>query len=163
MLRNIAVNAVLKIGLIFPLAYSGLAALVIPDKVLTFWPSILVNHLNNSFLIFVSGVAPFILAGWLCLKRKNFTSALTITILMILIGLSNIKNVPFLIELAPLFFIGLALSLQHYPRIRVIGQTKVTPLANITIEDEDMEERIESVVESEIHREHDQHIFIPKQ
>ena len=163
MLRNIAVNAVLKVGLILPLAYSGLAALVIPDKVLTFWPSFLVDHLNNSFLIFVSGLGPFILIAWLCIKRKNFASALTITILMALIGLSNIKDVPLLVELTPIFFIGLALSLQYYPRIRVTGQTRVTPLVGITIDDDELEEKIEAVVESEIHTEHDQHIFIPKQ
>lgn len=163
MLRNIAVNAVLKIGLILPLAYAGLAALVIPDKVLTFWPSFVVNNLNESFIIFVSGVLPFALIIWICSHRRDFASALTITILIFLTGITNIKNVPFLIDLAPLFFISLALSLRYYPRIRIMAQTKVTPLTNITIEDEDLEEKIESVVESEIHREHDQHIFIPKQ
>lgn len=95
------------------------------------------------------------------------------TVLLVLAGLFNLTNVPFIVDIAPLFFISLALSLRYYPRVRIIAQTKVTPLASLTVHD-DLDEvssdtnssennSTETVVESDTHLEHDQHIFVPKQ
>lgn len=159
MLRNSVINFTLKLGLAFPLFYAGLASLVVPQHVLSFWPTFIASNINETVIIILSGLCSFGLIGWLFSNKKQFASAVTTGSAFALVGLFNIKNVPFIIDLAPLFFIALALSFRYYPRIRVIAQTKVTSLANVT----DLDEEVETVVESGVHTEHDQHIFIPKQ
>lgn len=173
MLRNSIINFTLKLGLSFSLFYAGLAALIVPDHVLSFWPTFLSSNLNESFLVFLSGIVCFGLIGWIFSKKIQFTSAVTTGILIALVGLFNLTNVPFIVDLAPLFFISLALSLRYYPRVRVVAQTKVTSLATVTVHDDldevsphtisDESNSVETVVESGIHEEHDQHIFVPKQ
>lgn len=161
MLRNSIINFTLKLGLAFPLFYAGLAALIVPDHVLSFWPSFISSNTNESVLVFVSGLCSFALIGWLFSNKTQFVSAVTTGSIFALVGLFNITNVPFIIDLTPLFFISLALSFRYYPRIRVVAQTKVTSLASVTVHED--ESTTESVTESGIHTEHDQHIFIPKQ
>lgn len=168
MLRNSLINFTLKLGLAFALVYAGLASIAVPDQVLSFWPSFLSSHLNQSFLIFLSGIGCFSLVGWIFSNKMQFTSAVTTSAIFALTGIFNITDVPFLVGLAPLFFISTALALRYYPRVRVIGQTKVTTLANITFHNTENGNKpegqtVESVVESGTHEEHDQHIFIPKQ
>ncbi len=176
MLRNSIINFILKIGLAFSLFYTGLASIIVPDHVISFWPNFLSSNLSESFLVFLTGLVSFGLIAWIFSNKFQFTSSTTITILLAITGLFNLTNVPFIVDIAPLFFISLALSLRYYPRVRVIAQTKVTPLANITVHD-DLDEiasnttdntneesnSVESVVESDTHLEHDQHIFVPKQ
>ncbi|MCF7865408.1 MAG: hypothetical protein K9M11_02800 [Candidatus Pacebacteria bacterium] len=161
MLRNSVINFTLKIALAFPLFYSGLAALIVPDHVLSFWPTFISSNINESVLIFLSGFCSFALIGWLFSNKIPFASTTTAGIIFAVVGIFNITDVPFIIDLAPLFLISLALSFRYYPRIRVIAQTKVTSLANVTVHED--ESITESVTESGIHTEHDQHIFIPKQ
>ncbi len=173
MLRNSVINFALKLGLAFSLFFSGLASLVVPDHVLSFWPSFITSNLNESFILLISGIVSFGLIGWLFSKKAQFASATTTGACIALTGLFNLTNVPFIVDIAPLFFISLALSLRYYPRIRVIAQTKVTPLSSITIHKNldnspgikgpEISDVTESVVESGVHEEHDQHIFVPKQ
>jgi hypothetical protein len=173
MLRNSIINFTLKLGLAFSLFYAGLAAFVVPDHVLSFWPLFISKNANESALVFVSGFCSFALIGWLFSKKMQFSSAVTTGSAIALVGLFNITNVPFIVDLAPLFFISLGLSFRYYPRIRVIAQTKVTSLASVTVhenmdddqmagKDSDLGESVQSIVESGVHTEHDQHIFIPK-
>ncbi len=173
MLRNSIINFTLKIGLAFPLFYTGLAAIIVPDHVISFWPDFISANLSESFLVFFSGLVSFGLIGWIFSKKLQFSSAVTMTSLIGLAGLCNITNVPFIVDLAPLFFISLALAFRYYPRVRVIAQTRVTSLATVTVHDDldevsphtasDESNSTETVVESGIHEEHDQHIFVPKQ
>lgn len=182
MLRNSIINFTLKLGIAFSLFYAGLAAFVVPDHVLSFWPNFISSNVNESALVFISGFCSFALIGWLFSKKKQFASAVATGSAIALVGLFNITNVPFVVDLAPLFFISLALAFRYYPRIRVVAQTKTTSLASVTVHEimEDdgpfsgrmagkdsslsgLGESVESVVESGVHTEHDQHIFIPKQ
>lgn len=192
MIRNSAINLSLKVGLTVPLAYTALAAVVVPEKVLSYWPEFISSNINESILVFASGLAALGMIGWIFSGKKKFAAAVTLTVLLALGGLVNITNIPFLVSLAPLFFIAAALSLRYYPRIRIISRTRVTPLVHLTPIDEDGEHLAEIededdyndyedddsdddsdgkstpgsatiVVESDIHTEHDQHIFVPKQ
>lgn len=173
MLRNSIINFILKIGLAFSLFYTGLASIIVPDHVISFWPKFLSSNLNESFLVFITGIISFVFIGWIFSNKFQFTSAVSIAVALALAAVFNLTNVPFIVDIAPLLFISLALSLRYYPRVRVIAQTKVTPLANITVHDDldevtphttsDESNSVESVVESDIHEEHDQHIFVPKQ
>lgn len=164
MLRNSAINLCLKLGLALPLLYATLAAFVVPDHVLSLWPTFISTKFNESILVFISGLATFALVVWLFSRKWKFQCAISITILIALVGLLNITNIPFVMTLAPLFFIAAGLTLRYYPRIRIMTQTRVTPLAHITpLDDLDDEDDEGEVVESDIHAEHDQHIFVPKQ
>ncbi|MDQ5912004.1 MAG: hypothetical protein QG568_217 [Patescibacteria group bacterium] len=173
MLRNSIINFTLKLGLAFSLFYTGLACIIVPDYVILYWPNFLSSNLSESFLIFMSGLVSFGLIAWIFSNKLQFASSTTMTVLLVLAGLFNLTNVPFIVDIAPLFFISLALSLRYYPRVRIIAQTKVTPLASVTVHD-DLDEvssapnssennSTETVVESDTHLEHDQHIFVPKQ
>lgn len=178
MLRNSIINFTLKIGLAFSLFYTVLASIVVPDHVISFWPNFLSSNLNESFLVFLTGLVAFGLIAWIFSNKFQFASAVSISIALALAGIFNLTNVPFIVDVAPLFFISLALSLRYYPRVRVIAQTKVTPLASITVHDdldeiasyaakttsdtENESNSVESVVESDTHLDHDQHIFVPK-
>lgn len=179
MLRNSIINFTLKIGLSFSLFYTVLASIVVPEHVISFWPNFLSSNLNESFLVFLTGLFAFGFIVWIFSNKFQFVSVVSITVVLALAGIFNLTNVPFIVDVAPLFFISLALSLRYYPRVRVIVQTKVTPLASITVHD-DLDEvassaskvasgadnesnSVESVVESDTHLEHDQHIFVPKQ
>jgi hypothetical protein len=173
MLRNSIINFTLKLGLAFSLFYTGLACIIVPDYVILYWPNFLSSNLSESFLVFTSGLVSFGLIAWLFSNKFQFASATTTTALFAITGLFNITNVPFIVDLAPLFFISLALSLRYYPRVRVIAQTKVTPLASVTVHDDldevssntnlDENNSTETVVEADTHLEHDQHIFVSKQ
>lgn len=173
MLRNSIINFTLKVGLAFSLFYTVLASIIVPDHVISFWPNFLASNLNESFLVFLTGLISFGLICWVFSNKLQFASAVTTGAMLALTGIFNISNVPFIIDLAPLFFISLALSFRYYPRVRVIAQTKVTSLATVTVHDDldevsphtvsDESNSVETVVESGIHEEHDQHIFVPKQ
>lgn len=188
MLRNTLINFTLKFGLAISLVYTGLEALVVPDNILKYWPEFLSSNIHDSVLVLITTLACLALVVWLFSNKGQFASVLTFSSLVAIIGIANITDVPFLIDIAPLFFISVALSLRYYPRIRVVAQTKVTPLANITIPEqqtykeesidinntgikekggeknkEEMQTHTETVIESDIHTEHDQHIFVPKQ
>ena len=181
MLRNTLINFTLKLGLAVSLIYSALEALVVPNNILKHWPDFLVSNVNDSLLIILTSIICIAFVAWFFSNKGQFTSAISLTSLWVLIALFNITDVPFLIDIAPLFFISSALSLRYYPRIRVVAQTKVTPLANVSIPETEVDthqsvppqkndspESNESdlattVVESDIHTEHDQHIFVPKQ
>lgn len=162
MLRNTLINFTLKLGLALSLIYTGLEAIIVPDNVLVYWPEFLTSSIHDSILILITSAVCFGLIAWIFSNKGPFTSAMVCSSLVGVVGIVNIMDVPFLIDIAPLFFISVALSLRYYPRIRVVAQTKVTPLANITTE-AIPEKRTETVIESDIHTEHDQHIFVPKQ
>lgn len=173
MLRNSAINIVLKVGLSISLLLTALAGFVVPQNVSARWPSFIVNHSNEYLIGIFTSIVCLALVVWLFSSKKKFIAASSITVAIALAGLFNITDFSYLFELSPLFFISLALTLRYYPRIRVLTQTKVTPLTHVSHIDIDGEhfseetedgssEHITGVVEADIHAEHDQHIFIPK-
>ncbi len=167
MLRNTAINLSLKIGLAIPFMYTCLASFFVPDHVLSFWPKFIVRHINETVILFITGLGTLIFVVSMLFFRSSdhqkFVVSSSGMIAIALVGLSNLDNVPFLIDLVPLFFIALALTLRYYPRVRVVAETKITPLANVTIQKHKYAEVKDTVVEVGIDAEHDQHIFVPKQ
>lgn len=173
MLRNSAINIVLKVGLSISLLFTALAGFVVPQNVSARWPSFMVNPSSEYLIGIFTSIVCLALVVWLFSSKKKFIAAISTTTAVALAGLFNITDIAYIFQISPLFFIGLALSLRYYPRIRVLTQTKVTPLTNVTPIDIDGEhfseesedgssEHLTEVVESDIHAEHDQHIFIPK-
>lgn len=165
MLRNSAINIVLKIALSISLLYVVLAGFLAPQNVTSRWPSFISGPSNEAILGGITSIISIFFIAWLFSGKKKFSAVASVTISILISILFNISDLSYIFQVSPLFLIGLALSLRYYPRIRVIAQTRVTPLNNITPIDEygDHDDTDTDVVESDIHAEHDQHIFIPKE
>ncbi len=128
MLRTSVINITLKVGLSLSLLYTALDSFIMPGDVLSRWPAFIVHRVDEGTLASVTGIICLGLIIWLFFGSKKFASALTALICVSLAGLFNILSVSFLFGLAPLFFIALALCFRYYPRVRIVGQTLVTPL-----------------------------------
>jgi hypothetical protein len=169
MLRNSIINLVLKIGLCISLLFTALASFVTPDLVISKWPKFIANRISEQNIAEFTGLFSIVLIVWILSGKKKFSSSL---VTGICIGLTIVANmttyVPFVFSILPLLCISIALALRYYPRIRVVVQTKVTPLGQTTSLDaetdtQDVDVTDLGVAESDIHLEHDQHIFIKKQ
>lgn len=178
MLRNSIINLTLKIGLCFSFLYTALAALVVPERVVAHWPGFIVRLVSEQTLASFTGLCALALIIWLFSGSRKFESALTSTIVIAVTILFNFSiggdSVSYIFSIVPLLSIGLALSLRYYPRIRVVVQTKVTPLTNVSPIDEhgrhpdeqsidvtDLGASESTISASGIHVDHDQHLFIP--
>jgi uncharacterized membrane protein len=171
MLRNSIINLVLKIALCISLLYVTLASFISPNIVVLKWPHFISDKVSEQSLAQFTGLLSITLIVWLLSGKKKFLSSITIGICVVLTILVNITvNVSFVFSILPLLFISIALALRYYPRIRVVVQTKVTPLGQVSTTEVKMEGDGQAadvtdlgIAESEVHIEHDQHIFISKQ
>ena len=166
MLRNSIINLVLKIGLCISLLFTILTSFITPDVVVSKWPSFFAHRISEQNLAEFTGLLCLILVIWLLSGKNKFTSTIVTGVFVLLTILFNLTHATFVFSILPLFFISIALSLRYYPRIRVVVQTKVTPLGQVTemTGDEQSADVTDlGVAESDIHIEHDQHLFIPKQ
>lgn len=128
MLRNSVINITLKIGLSLALLYTALDSFLMPADVLLKWPAFIVHRVDEGTLASFTGIVCLGLIVWLFFGSRKFTSAVTTLVCISLTGLFNILSVSFLFGLAPLFFITLALCFRYYPRVRIVGETLITPL-----------------------------------
>jgi hypothetical protein len=168
MLRNSIINLVLKVGLGISLLFATLASFVTPSVVVSKWPNFIAERISEQNLAEFTGLVCLGLTVWLLSGKTKFASSVTVGILVLLTILSNLTYVTFVFSIFPLFFISIALSLRYYPRIRVVVQTKVTPLGQtteVTLPSDNQAADLTDlgVTESDIHLEHDQHLFISKQ
>jgi len=155
MLRNTLINLTLKIGLMISLLYSSLAAFVVPAKVVEYWPSFISNNLSEGFLSLFTGLLALVYILWIFSAKYRFQVFSSLSTIIALFAISNFSNVGLLFSIAPIFSITLALSLRYYPRIRVVAQTKVTPLdidGEAEIDEESSNQNSE--------KDHDQHLFV---
>lgn len=152
MLRNSIINLVLKCGLAISFLYSTLAAFIVPANVVSRWPSFLANNLSEQTLAIFTGICSLFLIAWLFSRQHKFTCALTITILIGLAALFNIRDVSYLFYLAPLFSIALSLTLRYYPRIRVIARTHLTPLSEDSESELYSDEREGRIIDADTRR-----------
>lgn len=128
MLRNPLINISLKVGLSISLLYTALASIIVPDSVISRWPLFISHRVGEGTLASFTSIACIALIIWLFFGKKQFQPAVASLICITLTGIFNILSVDFLFSLAPLFFISLALCLRYYPRVRIVGETMVTPL-----------------------------------
>ncbi len=168
MLRNSIINLVLKVALCLSLLFTALASFITPSIVVSKWPSIIAANISEQNLAEFTGLLCLGLTAWLISGKMKFSSSVTLAVLTFLTIIFNLTLVTFVFSVFPLFFISIALSLRYYPRIRVIVQTKVTPLGQITESEMTHDSQAADVTdlgvaESDIHLEHDQHLFITKQ
>jgi hypothetical protein len=189
MLRNTIINIVLKIGLSISLLYASLASFIVPATVIEYWPNFISNNVSENFLSIFTGIVSLVYIVWIFSGRYRFASVSSLSIIFILFGISNIYNVGLLFNIAPIFCISLALSLRYYPRVRIVAQTKVTPLEDqsrlpieninpgaellpektmldldtssksISIEEKDINNVDESAIQKK-DKDHDQHLFV---
>lgn len=158
MLRHSLVSLSLKIGLSISLLYTSLASFVVPNLVVERWPLFISNNLNESFLAAFTGLLALFFIVWIFSGKYRFSAYSAIGGLIILTGIINARNVPLLFDLAPLLFIAIALALRYYPRIRVVAETKVTPLTTHTNSQQSNKQQNNQPNGDS----HDQHLFVTK-
>ncbi len=158
----------LKLALSISLLFAALASLITPETVVAKWPDFITTRINEQSVAEITALLCVILTVWLLSGKKKFSSSILTGIFILLTIVVNITYVSFVFSILPLFFISIALSLRYYPRIRVVVQTKVTPLTKISDIEHSPDNQAADVtdlgvVESDTHIEHDQHLFISKQ
>ncbi len=145
MLRTYVINFISKVGLAVPFLYVFLSTLLNQSEVISAWPRIISKHINEDALIFLTALGALFLLIWMFSGKKKFESALTNTIILIIV---TIYNPNLIFQLMPLIALALGLTLRYYPRIRVVAGTKISiPKENGGVHKTD---------------DHDQHIFVPE-
>ncbi len=158
MLRNSLISLILKIGLSISLLYASLASFVVPALVVEKWPNFISQNLSEVFLSTLTGLMALFYIVWLFSRKYRFTATASLSVIIVLFALSNVRQVPLLFDLGPLLAISAALSLRYYPRVRVVTQTKVSTLSHDGTHDH-VKDRNGSRTANE--KDHDQHLFIP--
>lgn len=120
MLRQSLVSFVLKIGLSCSLLFVTVCSFFRPIEAATYYPRFLVTGIDDRGIIYTVGIISLLLVVWILSGRHKFSSSLVVTIGIAIVGLVNITNIYFLLNIAPVFAIGLALVLRYYPRVRVL-------------------------------------------
>ncbi len=120
MLRNSAINFVLKAGLIVASLGFALYSLLHPNSVLGLYPQFASDILGDMTLIVIGALTAVFMAIWLISRRNKFACASTFLVLMALAMIANIGSIRFISAAWPLFVIALALAVRYYPRVRII-------------------------------------------
>lgn len=124
MIRNSAINLLLKIGLAISSLVFAIVSFVRSNEILFYYPQFIISILGDAVTLIFGSIMSVVLAIWILSQKQKFAAVFTY---MTLIGIGMIFNMGSLVFLAitwPLFCIAGALSLRYYPRIRVIVSGK---------------------------------------
>ncbi len=140
MLRTGAINLVLKIALISSSLVFALFSFAQGATVIQYYPSFIINTLNESTTLILGSLLSMSLAIWLLSRKQRFAAITTYFIILSIGMLFNITSLTFLGMVWPLWCISLALTLRYYPRIRVLAKDshgryvmKIIPAATAAI------------------------------
>ncbi len=124
MLRNLAINFVLKMGLAVTCVGYAICALVYPNSVIEFYPQFVPNIIGDLATLIIGAAVSLFMAAWIISRRHKFACSFTFLILISLAILTNLTSLRFVSVAWPLFVISLALAVRYYPRVRVIVSHK---------------------------------------
>ncbi len=142
MLRNSAINFVLKLGLGLTSLGFALYSLAYPNVILEFYPQFVPDLIGDLATLIIGSVVTLFMAVWIFSRRHKFACSFTFLILIFLAIIANLTSLRFVSVAWPLFIISLALSIRYYPRIRVIVPHKDGERMRIVpINDEDDSEK----------------------
>lgn len=120
MLRNSAINLVLKIGLGLTCIGFALCSLIYPNIILEFYPQFVPNIIGDLTTLIAGSIASLFMAAWIFSHRHKFACFFTFLILIFLAILANLTSLRFVSVAWPLLIISLALAIRYYPRVRII-------------------------------------------
>ncbi len=138
MLRNSAINLVLKAGLVVTCVGYAICALAYPNSVIEFYPQFVPNIIGDLATLIIGAAVSLFMAAWIISRKHKFACSFTFLILISLAILTNLTSLQFVSVAWPLFVISLALALRYYPRVRIIVSHKdgermrIVPIADET-------------------------------
>jgi hypothetical protein len=120
MLRNSAINFVLKIGLGLTCLGFALYSLAYPNIILEFYPQFIPNIIGDLTTLIIGSLAALVMAIWIFSRKHKFACSFSFLLLIFLAIITNLTSLRFISVAWPLFIISLALAIRYYPRVRII-------------------------------------------
>jgi hypothetical protein len=151
MIRNSAINLMLKIGLAVSSLVFAIVSLVRANDVLFYYPEFIVSIFGEAVTLIAGALIALALTGWILSQKHKFAASFTYVIVIGLGMLVNFTSLTFLAMAWPLFCIAGALSLRYYPRIRILipdkngeEKMKIVPLDEASAETSETNEMSET-------------------
>lgn len=120
MLRNSAINFVLKVGLGATCIGFAIYSIFYPNIILDFYPQFALDLIGDLAMLIIGGIVALFMAGWI-FSRKHKFACFSVFFLLILIAIfSNLSSLRFISVAWPLLVISFALMIRYYPRVRII-------------------------------------------
>lgn len=124
MIRNSAINLILKIGLALSSIVFAILSYVQASSILAYYPNFIISIFGEIPSLIIGSIIALLLAFWILSRKHKFAAAFSYVIMLGIGMLANITSFTFVAITWPLFCIAIALSLRYYPRIRVIIPAK---------------------------------------
>ncbi len=124
MLRNSAINFVLKAGLAIACLAFAAYSFAYPNTVLEFYPQFISDIIGDLAVLIIGAAVAVFMAGWIFSRKHKFACVSTLLILLSLAILANLTTLRFVSVAWPLLVISLALTIRYYPRVRIIVSHK---------------------------------------
>lgn len=120
MLRNSAINFVLKAGLGVTCLGLAIYSFAYPNVILDFYPQFMPDLIGDLATLIVGALIALFMAIWVFSRRHKFACAFVFFILILTAMIGNITSLRFISVAWPLLIISTALVIRYYPRVRII-------------------------------------------
>jgi hypothetical protein len=120
MLRNSAINFVLKIGLGLSCIGFAIYSIAFPNVIIDFYPHFVPDIIGDMATLILGSLFAIFMAVWIFSRRQKFACASVFFIIFLVAILANITSLRFVSMIWPLLVISMALAIRYYPRVRII-------------------------------------------
>ncbi len=120
MLRNSAINFVLKAGLGVTCLGLAIFSFAYPNVILDFYPQFMPDLIGDLATLIIGALIALFLAIWVFSRKHKFACAFVFFILILTAMIGNITSLRFISVAWPLLVISTALAIRYYPRVRII-------------------------------------------
>lgn len=120
MLRNSAINLVLKVGLGVTCIGFVVYSIFYPDVIAETYPQFMLDLIGDVASLIIGGLVALFMAAWIFSRKHKFACFSIFTFLIFIAIIANITSLRFLSVAWPLLVISFALMIRYYPRVRII-------------------------------------------